>query len=252
MARNAIRRSPRLTGFLVRVLGRAQALRDRGLSREGSWQRRSGDETRYWAEALRPPQVEEQYGARLDPNAPIEDDNLARAIDEIATEDVAILDVGSGPLTSVGRVHPGHKLSVVAVDPLADDYVELLREGGLDVPVLPQRCGGEELLERFGEGSFDIAYALNSLDHSADPMLVLRNMVGVLRPGGRVAITHMRNEGERNGYFGIHFWNFDLRDGRFVIWNRDEHHDVAAEMPDVELECEVGDDWVSCLFRPRA
>ena len=250
-ARDLIRRSPRLTGFLVRVLGRAQAFRDRRLTRAGSWERRSSDETRYWAEALRPPNLEEQYGARLDPAAPIEDEWLARAIEELPGEKVAILDVGSGPLTSVGKVHPGRELSVVAVDPLADDYVGLLRERGIDAPVLPTACAGEKLFERFGENSFDISYALNSLDHSADPLVVLDNMRRVLRPGGRVALTHMRNEGERNGYFGIHFWNLDCDDGRFVIWNRDERHDVAAELGRVDIECHAEEDWVSCLIRPQ-
>lgn len=250
--RDQVRRSPRLTGFLVRALGRAQALRDRRLTRAGSWQRRSGDETRYWAEALRPPNIEEQYGSRLDPEAPIEDEYLARAVEEIGTTEVAILDVGSGPLTSVGRVAPGRELRVVAVDPLADEYVKLLREGGVDVPVLPIACAGEELVERFGEASFDVAYALNSLDHSADPMVVLDNMRRVLRPGGRIALTHMRKEGERNGYFGIHFWNLDYEDGRFVIWNREERHDVATELGAVEIECHATEDWVFCLIRPSA
>jgi SAM-dependent methyltransferase len=250
--RDAVRRSPALTRFLVRVAGRAQALRDRGLTRSGRWRRRAGDETRYWEDALTADDAREAFSERLDPEAPLEDDSLIRAVDEVDAEVVEILDVGSGPLTSVGKTHRDRRLKIVAVDPLADDYARILREAGIDAPVVPVACGGEEIAEHLGEDSFDVAYALNALDHCADPMLVLDNMRRVVRPGGRIALTHMRNEGERNGYFGIHFWNLDCQDGRFVVWNRDERHDVAAELGDVEIDCWLGAGWVSCLIRPQA
>jgi SAM-dependent methyltransferase len=215
------------------------------------WKRRSGDEVRYWAEALSAADAREQFANRLDPRAPVDDVNLVRAIEELSGEEVKILDVGSGPLTSVGKTHPGRRLEIVAADPLADEYARVLREAGIEAPVVPVACGGEELVERFGPASFDVAYALNSLDHSADPMAVIGNMLTVASPGGRVALTHMRCEGERNGYFGIHFWNMDIQEGRFVVWNRDERHDVGTELAGrAEVEGELSGDWVRCLIRP--
>jgi SAM-dependent methyltransferase len=252
--RKLIRHSPALTNFGVRVLGRVQRLRDRGLTPYTRWKRRASDETRYWAEALQADDARTAFADRLDPAAEIDDPVLIRALEEIAASDVSILDVGSGPLTSVGKVYPGKKISIVATDPLADDYASVLRDCRLDPPLLPIACGGEEIVERFGEEAFDIAFALNSLDHSADPRSVLDNMLAAIKPGGRVALRHMRNEGERNGYFGIHFWNIDCEDGRFLIWNRTERHDVTAELADrFEVESWTsGEDWINCLLRPRS
>jgi SAM-dependent methyltransferase len=173
---------------------------------------------------------------------------------EIATENVTILDVGSGPLTSVGKTWPGKRISVVAIDPLADDFLRILRDSGLDPPVLPIACAGEEIVEKFGTQAFDVAFAENALDHSADPLLVLENMLKTINPSGRVALTHYRNEGERNGYLGMHFWNLDCRDGHFLVWNRTVSHDVTARLEDrFETECWTSEDDrnVYCLVRPR-
>ena len=250
--RNFVRRSPALTGIGVRALGRVQALRDRGLSSGARWRRRAPDESRYWIDALQSPDARTRFADRLDPEAEITDPALRPAVAEIDATEVSILDVGSGPLTAVGGTYPGKRIEVVAIDPLAEDYTRILRDLRFDPPVYPVACAGEDIVERFGEGAFDVSFALNALDHSVDPMLVLDNMIAAVSPAGRVALTHMRNEGERNGYFGIHFWNIDCRDGRFVIWNRDVEHDVGARLGgDFETECWTSEgDRVHCMIRP--
>jgi SAM-dependent methyltransferase len=249
--RNLVRRSPTLTGLGVRALGRLQALRDRRLSSGARWRRRAPDEARYWIDALQSPQARTRFADRLDPDAEISEPALMRALAEIDGGEVSILDVGSGPLTAVGGTYPGKRIEVVAIDPLADDYARILRDLRFDPPVYPVACSGEDIVEKFGKGSFDVSFALNALDHSVDPMLVVDNMVAAVAPAGRVALTHMRNEGERNGYFGIHFWNIDCRAGRFVIWNRDVEHDVGARLGgDFETECWTSEgDRVHCVIR---
>ena len=67
--------------------------------------------------------------------------------------------------------------------------------------------------------SFDIAYAVNSLDHSADPLTIVSNMVAVVREGGVVLLRHKRNEGESARYGGLHQWNFDVVDESLLVWN---------------------------------
>ena len=250
--RDLVRRSPALTSLAVRTLGRAQALRDRGLSSSERWNRRAGDETRYWADALRAPEGRSRFADRLDPTAEIAFPPLRRAVEEIAAVQVRILDVGAGPLTAVGGTYPGKRIAVVAIDPLADEYARILRERGFDPPVVPVACSGEGIVEKFGAGAFDVAFSLNALDHCADPLLVLDNMLEAVAPAGRVALTHMRNEGQRNGYFGIHFWNIDSQDGRFVIWNRTECHDVTARLAGrYRADCwRSTDDRVHCLIAP--
>jgi SAM-dependent methyltransferase len=252
--RKLVRRSPKVTNLAVRALGRLQALRDRGLSSAARWRRRAPDETRYWVDALQSPDAAGRFADRLDPNGEIKGLALSRAVEEITSEEIRILDVGSGPLTAVGQTYPGKRISIVPIDPLAEDYVKILNESRLDPPVLPVACSGEQIVEKFGAAAFDVAFALNALDHSVDPLLVLDNMLTSITPTGRVALTHLRNEGERNGYFGIHFWNIDCRDGRFLIWNRDVSNDVTAQIADrFETDCWTSEgDRIHCLIRPRS
>ncbi len=249
--RTLIRRSPKLTNIGVRVLGRLEALRDDSLSSSERWTARTPDEVRYWTDALRSPEARVRFADRLDPGTEITGPALKRAVEEIVATDIKILDVGSGPLTWVGKTYPGKQIKVVAIDPLAEDYVGILRDCQLDPPILPTACSGEEIVRRFGAKSFDIAFALNALDHSVDPLLVLEDMLTATNPVGRVALTHMRNEGERNAYFGIHFWNVDCRGGHFLIGNPTASYDVTERLKDrFEVECwDSGDELIHCLIR---
>lgn len=252
--RDLIRRSPRLTNLAVRTLGRLQDLRDRRLGSAERWKVRSSSETKYWADALRDPGARERFADRLDPEGEISDAPLERAVEEVVGDEIAVLDVGSGPLTSVGKRRNGRRVVVTPIDPLAEDYERVLRECDYDAPVLPVACDGEEIVARFGAGRFDVAYSLNALDHSTDPTIVIGQMLESLKPDGRVALTHMHNEGERNGYFGIHFWNFEVRGDRLFIWNRHVEHDVTAELAGThEVEAWPSDDGerVHGIIRPR-
>jgi SAM-dependent methyltransferase len=87
---------------------------------------------------------------------------------------------------------------------------------------------GEDLAARFPPASFDVAYARNAVDHSADPVAVLAAMAAVVRAGGLVALRHYRNEADREHYAGLHGWNLDARDGALVIWRRGEEHRVPG------------------------
>ncbi len=130
---------------------------------------------------------------------------------------IRILDVGSGPLTRVGKKWADRQVQVVPVDPLADQYNALLARHGIK-PIVPALFAhGEKLLETFDAGSFDLAYASNSLDHTYDPLLVIRQMLGVVKPLHYVYLWHVVNEGARECYAGLHQWNFDIRKGEFVV-----------------------------------
>jgi SAM-dependent methyltransferase len=231
-----------------------QSIRDRNLAIPERWRRRRADEISYWADTLRSPEVGRLFPDRLDPKSEIRVPGLVRALAEIPETDVSILDVGSGPLTSVGKTFPGKKITVVATDPLAAEYVAILRECRICAPVLPVACAGEELLKQFRPETFDIALASNSLDHSADPLAVLENMLALIKPAGRVALMHFRNVGERHGYAGLHFWNIDYDGNRLIFWNRAVRHDLTAHLSDrFEIECWTTDDGdrLHCLIRPR-
>jgi SAM-dependent methyltransferase len=198
------------------------------------WRLRLRTEVDFWADWLAGAPGTEQWAAdrarRLDPTAEIEDPLVVAELERIAASDVAILDVGAGPLTALGYRYPGKRITLVAVDPLATEYDRLLDRCGLDPPVRTILVSGEELSERFGSARFDIAYAVNALDHSADPLEIISNMVAVVRPGGAVLLRHKRNEGQSAHYCGLHQWNFDAVEGDLVLWNNAVRLDVGAAL----------------------
>ncbi len=205
-----------------------------GAGRRLVWRARRKSEVDFWADWLVGAPGTEQWAwdreERLDASTEIRDPLVREELERLASDEVSILDVGSGPLTSLGYRYPGRTVTIVPVDPLADDYDRLLAEAGLEPPIRTIAVAGEDLVERFGRGCFDIAYAANSLDHSADPLTIIANMVSVVRPGGVVLLRHKRNEGESARYGGLHQWNFDAADGRLRLWNDATEIDVGGAL----------------------
>ena len=164
---------------------------------------------------------------RLDPSSPF------RFQKELATTRApnqthfTVLDVGSGPLPKCGRELTQTKLfaarstlEVIAVDPLAKDYDRLLRLHALVPPTRARYAHGERLREHFNDNFFDAVYALNSLDHSREPMHVLQQMLAVVRCGRFVIVGMTANEGVHMGYEGFHQWNFANLRGRLTLHAR--------------------------------
>jgi SAM-dependent methyltransferase len=196
----------------------------------------------------------DDFERRLDPDALLEERLIVERLPEVPADPVAILDVGAGPLTFLGKRYPGRSLRITPVDALADEYDRLLREFELEPPVRTLLCSGEELLTKFAPETFDIAYARNSLDHSYDPLAIIRNMISVVKPGGFVITRHVRTEGEHQTYSGFHQWNFDIEDGRLVLWNKATKHDVTKAVDGVARaeafrDDEGGGDWVVCVLQ---
>ena len=205
-----------------------------GLVRRLLWRSRTKSEVEFWAGWLNGAPGTEQWAAdrllRLDPETEIRDPLVRKELERLGADTISILDVGAGPLTKLGYRFPGKTLEVVAVDQLAGEYDRLLREAGLVPPVRTIAVAGEELLEHFGSRRFDIAYATNALDHSADPLAIIENMVTLVRPGGAVLLRHKRNEGQSARYGGLHQWNFDVVGDRLVVWNDASRVDLGTAL----------------------
>ncbi len=183
---------------------------------------------------------------------------ILEALDHIDAPDVRILDVGAGPATWLGKTHPGKRLHITAVDPLGADYDRLLDEAQLSPPARTLALAGEALRTEFAESSFDIAYARNALDHSADPLLIIRQMVAVVRPGGFVLLRHFQNEAHVMSYEELHQWNFAAEGDRLLLWNERARIDVSAELADiadVRAGVSQGSDhapWVTAVIKRGA
>lgn len=205
-----------------------------GLGRRLWWRTRKSSEVDFWAEWLvGAPGTEEWLSdreSRLAPDTQIRDPLVRAELERNPAEEISILDVGAGPLTGLGFRYSGKTLTIVPVDPLADEYERLLRDAELDPPIRTIRVAGEGLLEYFGSRRFDIAYASNSLDHSADPFTIISNMVAVVRTGGVVLLRHKRNEGESARYGGLHQWNFEVVDDSLLLWDNAVEVNVGSAL----------------------
>ena len=79
-----------------------------------------------------------------------------------------VLDVGAGPLTTLGNIWQGRNVTLTPIDPLANEYDEILEKIDLK-PVIKTVAGqGERLVEQFGQNTVNAIYCA-SLDHCYDP-----------------------------------------------------------------------------------
>lgn len=143
---------------------------------------------------------------------------------------VRVLDVGAGPLSAVGHHWPGRQVELTAVDPLADTFDQILRELDLHPPTRTRKASGEDLLAQFAQDTFDIVVCSNALDHSRDPLLCIRQMFAVTRPGGWIFLWHYRNEAKEEGYGGLHQWNLDEEGGDLILWNQEHRNSSRAAL----------------------
>lgn len=189
-------------------------------------------ETDFWREWLQTRAMgkEDKFSFRLDPEAPVQP-YYAHLIDKIPRENIDVLDVGAGPLTTIGKVHPGKRLTITAVDPLADTYQALLDETGLQPPAVTIKCAGEDLTRFFKDRRFDLVFAENALDHAEDPVKIIGEMIALCRPHGIVSLVHFAMEGDLQSYRGLHTWNFSLRDEDLMILGRNYTRNVHEIYP---------------------
>lgn len=208
------------------------------------WKMGISSEIRFWQRYLSTGGLtwKDEFQRRLDPDS-LMDDRLVQLLRQVEPGAAAyqVLDVGAGPLTSLGKTAPGKAIQVRAVDPLADDYDKLLAEAKAEPPVRTEKCRGEDLDTVFGENTFHLAHARNCLDHSEDPVRAIEQMMKVTKPLGYVYMEHWTDEGEAEEYRGLHQWNFRCEDGRFIIWNLKSRTDLGDVLGTrATLECKSG------------
>ena len=156
------------------------------------------------------------YSIRHDPEYPLQTRPAALLPSDI--HEVAILDVGAGPLNYLGKKLPGKKINITAVDPLAVEYDKILKKYNI-VPLVRTQCvAAEHLCNAFKRNTFDLVYARNCIDHSFDPERAILQMIDVVKRGGFVLLEHYPDEAEREKYSGLHQWNFSMNEfGEFII-----------------------------------
>jgi ubiquinone/menaquinone biosynthesis C-methylase UbiE len=162
-----------------------------------------------------------------------------------------ILDIGAGPMTVLGKKMNGMPLDITAVDALADKYSNLNFPNGLPL-IKTQQCESERLTSMFQANTFYLTYAQNTLDHSYDPIVAIREMIAVTKPGGIIATAHAANEAIKENWEGFHQWNFHV-DGRdFKVSNRTSTFSVSQAIEGLAKIVDLSPDhadYVGCVMR---
>ena len=215
-----------------------------------AWEANLAEELRFWRVWLTEPRFAKDRDYRLSSRHPFKQ-HLLQFLPQ-GQDTYAVLDVGSGPVSDFGLGGLDKIINLYMVDPLASEYNALLNELRLCNAVRPINVAGEDLTKAFPNSFFDLVHCSNALDHSCDPMRVIREMIAVCKPGCWTHLSHVNNVAVIESYHGLHQWNLDIEDGRFVVWNREERHDVVAEIDgisEVLLEQLPADQYRPPLFR---
>ena len=193
----------------------------------------------------------DDYTYRLDPQSQL-DRSYWPFIEHVAQDEVAILDVGAGPLTALGKRHPAKRLRIVATDLLAEQYAALLRKHQIDPPVATVFADVERLSEQFEANTFDLIVARNCIDHVSSPLDAIRQMLTVVKQGGYVALFHTENEAERQKYEQLHQWNFIFDYGDFVIRGKNQTFNVSKMLAGlVDVVCILEPPYIKVEMRKR-
>lgn len=150
---------------------------------------------------------------------------LVAYLKKYADERSIILDVGSGPFTTIGTGG-----NIVACDILADEYRAMMKEREI-VPIVPVQKQNMESLT-YDDNSFDLVHCRNALDHTENIEAALKEMARVCKPWGRIHLRHYPNVAEKNNYNGSHYWNLCVFEGDCKIWKKDQELLLSDILPD--------------------
>lgn len=200
------------------------------LDKMGIKNRKFGEilELAYWKKASIP-----DWKLSLDtPLQPRIEDLLSR----LPRRQFYVLDVCSGPVTTVGKKSV-FDVTLIATDPLADKYNRMLAKRNIVPPVRSMDIP----LSVFDDEVFDVVFARNSIDHAENPYETIQSMKRVCR--GYVLMEHFLNTGYKEGYRGLHQWNFaDIGGDTLLIWNRREDYKLRGVHN--EIISEGGHTWL--------
>jgi len=181
------------------------------------------DELSFWRKVLMQyktdPKSRPFLTAKLNPKTELQLDILRRiGLMDKEGGDVKVLDIGCGPASTIGKITRGFKVHITGLDPLTEQYHDLLAEFGHRCPHETITGVGEKVADYFPPATFDYIHVENSLDHCYDPSSVIRGLQKVAKPGAIIFIKVFVNEGEHNEYAGFHAWNFDLYNNKVIFW----------------------------------
>jgi len=166
--------------------------------------------------------------------------------------DVQILDVGAGPLTRIGKHWAGRQITICPIDIAADFFDQILQEYDIVPPVKTVAGEVEHLSELFAADFFDLVFAENLLHCSWKPLTAIRQMIRVLKPGGRILLTQPLNEGQKRNYQGLYQWNIFSQDGDMMIADKNSVVNINSLFCNhVEITCQTENEWINVILQKK-
>ncbi len=136
---------------------------------------------------------------------------------------VNILEVGSGPISILASQAQEGLFNLTAIDPLAEEYLGMLRKYKIVNSVKPIKGLCENLLEIFPKESFDIVFSQNALDHAIDVARCIENIHGVLSKDGILFLQGFVREGSHKKWMGLHQHDLAPLNGELIHYDKKAH-----------------------------
>ena len=161
-----------------------------------------------------------------------------------------LLEIGSGTISNIAYYVDQKLINVTAIDPLANEYKRMLKKVNYNYPIKPIKLKGEDLLRCFKEKCFHIIFALNSLDHTENPIKCLDNAYQLLMPGGIIFIVNNVKEGSRQNWMGLHQHDIYVKDNELIVsdkmgaekgfFNKNKHLLELIYYEEYKIENDIG------------
>ena len=178
--------------------------------------------------------VREDFRVRMSEHRAIEPNKCALARGHSkSSQQLRILDVGAGPLSTLGTECNGQPVELVPVDVLAPQYDATLARLHVQPRVRTRYAPMEGLATHFARGFFDLVHCTNALDHAQDPLRAVKEMVQVVKPRRSVKIITWLNESQMEKGYGMHQWDlYSDMQGHFIVAGGVGRvvHDVTAAL----------------------
>ncbi len=156
-------------------------------------------------------------------------------LESLDGQQASVLELGSGPVSLLMAGVDEGMIEVVAVDPLARTYSQLLKKYDLSFPIKPINGYGEDLRRFLPERTFDLGYSSNALDHTTSPKQCLIQMTESIHSGGYLILEGFVREGSQGDWIGLHKHDLYLEGERLMHQDmRGEETNLCEGLP---LEC---------------
>jgi hypothetical protein len=151
-------------------------------------------------------------------------ERIGKILKRINKQNIRLLDIGCGPFPKSGLSIKDFTIDRTLIDPMADNYHELLEENNIET--FGQKIikwDAETIDEKFKKNSIEIIFSRNALDHMYNPIEVLSKSLDIITSDGMIVLEHYIKEGEYTSYYGLHQWDFYINNGSFYISNREKN-----------------------------